>query len=698
MAIGHDAEEAILRFLKIEKTNDVDSAFRIAVDSVATIAKETGIHDLKELPATVNFSVLGSLLSMSGDMLYLFEKAVQERVSKITADTIHSNQIQVQRLLQPSVRKKLAAYYTKEAGLNAMSQIAREYGRIHDSPLSMCDPFIGSGLTLSEVITRNPELRTSKVWGIEPHPLSALVAYSAILHAVKGDARKVEVFTGDAFKIVGSDSAGGGFPTADVILTNPPFTRWEILDKNERLSLTGLVNLLGYDEYVSRRQLNLQVLSLFVMDYILRDHGLLVSVLPASTFYTIYGETAKRLLNDKYQTHALIENGAESSFSIDSEFKELILVATKDKATKDAAFITLDKGSGVMKTLHAVLGELKPSYNNINWVNTSRIPSPWKNNWLSLFGNNKIRDLLSGIFTKAFGNGTLGSWYDAVGKKRIARGVEMYGPDFFFVPNRFWKVADEKVDSVILQNDREKTVLDIDREFLTLAFRKPEHYTKSVAPSVAHHLVAIPPKPFDELPESLKAYIKWGIEARTAVPAFRSFGKFWYSHVYRQLKTKKPFGRVFLPDKVDPSFRNRAVFSCYSDQPLTASKNFYIVNLRNFALDKAICAWFNCTIFLAYFLVSSRKISDRWSRFLEEDYLRMPIPNVDKIDQVQLEEVNKAFDLFAESDLPILRSQITTHPREQLDSAILNALGVENEFLEELYDAVIEHFEGFDTN
>jgi hypothetical protein len=115
-------------------------------------------------------------------------------------------------------------------------------------------------------------------------------------------------------------------------------------------------------------------------------------------------------------------------------------------------------------------------------------------------------------------------------------------------------------------------------------------------------------------------------------------------------------------------------------------------------LDKAICAWFNCTIFLTYFLVSGRKISDRWSRFLEEDYLRMPIPNVDKISQVQLEEVNKAFDLFAESDLPILRSQIATHPREQLDSAILNALGVENEFLEDLYDAVIEHFEGFDTN
>ncbi|WP_156769845.1 hypothetical protein [Caldivirga maquilingensis] len=37
-------------------------------------------------------------------------------------------------------------------------------------------------------------------------------------------------------------------------------------------------------------------------------------------------------------------------------------------------------------------------------------------------------------------------------------------------------------------------------------------------------------------------------------------GKYWYSHVYRQVMIKRPFGRVFILDKVDLLFRNR-VFS-----------------------------------------------------------------------------------------------------------------------------------------
>jgi len=700
MRLDESAKETILQLMKIEEIDNVDSAFSVALDSIAAIAKDTGIHDLKELFEAVNFSILKPLLLLNETLFCSFESALRQRLDEIDVEGIRSNQIRVQRLLQPSARKKLAAYYTKEVGLDMMSAIVSEYTRLHSCQLSICDPFLGSGRTLSETIARNPKLKVSKAWGIEPHPLSALVAYSAILHAVKGDQTKVEVLVGDAFKIVGSTLPSvlwEGFQrrdsfSADVILTNPPFTRWEILEKNERSFLMQLVDQLGYGRYVSRRQLNLQILSLFIMDYVLRDHGLLVSVLPASTFYTIYGEAAKRLLNAKYQIHALMEYGTEPSFSIDSGFKELILVATKNKTFKKTAFVTLNRDTKPLEMAQAILRDKRPSHNNVNWVNSSSIPSPWGNNWLTLFGRSKIRDLLSRVFGRAFDKGTIEFWRDSLETKRIVRGVEMYGPDFFFVPNKFWKVVGEKNDFLTLENDKEKTVLEFDRRFLAVAFRKPEFYRKSVTPSVEHYLVAIPPKPLSELPESVRAYVQWGKESGTANPAIHSFGEVWYSHVYRQLKTKKPFGRVFLPDKIDPSFKNRGVFSFYSDQPITASKNFYIVTLGHASLDKAVCAWFNCTVFLAYFLVSSRKIADGWTRFLEDDYLRMPIPKVDSMSKEHLEELVRAFDSFSESDLPSVRSQIGEYHRGQLDAAVLNALGVENAFSRELWSAVLEHF------
>jgi len=33
--------------------------------------------------------------------------------------------------------------------------------------------------------------------------------------------------------------------------------------------------------------------------------------------------------------------------------------------------------------------------------------------------------------------------------------------------------------------------------------------------------------------------------------------KFWYSHVYKQMLTKKPFGHIIIPDKVDLGLKDR---------------------------------------------------------------------------------------------------------------------------------------------
>jgi len=692
MDIEKNAKEKILKALRIEKIENIDSAFDMVIDSIAAILKVTNIRYLKELIGLVDFQPLKFIESLNEKSLTAIEKRVQDRATEIDAKKIRLNQVQVQRFLQSSTKKKLAAYYTKRVGLNLMSQFVSEYRKIYNYPLTLCDPFLGSGLTLSEIVKQNPDLDITKLWGVEPHPLSALVAYSAILHAVNGDLEKVEVFVGDAFKLVAFENfTKRNLPESNVILTNPPFTRWEILDKNDRIFLAKLVDRLGYSKYVSRKQMSLQVWSLFLMDYILEHNGLLISVLPASTFYTIYGETAKKLLNEKYQIHALVEYKKEPSFSIDSGFKELILISTKGNTFKDTAIVSLNQ-NGVIERLQTILSGEKPFHKNINWVNTSKIPQPWNNNWLTLFGKSKTKDLLSKIFAKALKKGSIDFWRASLEKKSIVRGVEMYGPDFFFVPNRYWKIAEENVNYVILENSAEKMVLRIDKEFFTRAYRRPKFYKSSIRPVVEHFLLSIPPEPFEELPENIVKYIEWGSRGETAIPAIRSFGKFWYSHVHKQLKTKNPFGRVFLPDKIDPSFRTRAVFSCYSDKPITASKNFYIVTLGNKSLDKAISAWFNSSIFIAYFLVSSRRISDRWTRFLVEDYLRMPIIKLDTIRRRDLEEIEKIFDGLADTKLSPIRSQIGENHREQLDRAILDALRVEDISCKELHNTIKEYF------
>lgn len=687
--------DQVLITLQIKDIRDSLEAFEIIITSLATILKSTGLGDISTLIKLTNFAPLKSLESLSKEEISLVEDLVRQKMSSLTSKDIFESQIKVARLIAPTQRKKLAAYYTKPVGLKLMASMVSRYAETCGCSIVLSDPFLGSGLTLSEAIKGLSKSHITKIWGIEPQVLSALVAYAAIVHSLEGDYEKIEITVGDAFKIVHEKlSSFGSFskplheviPQANIILTNPPFTRWELLDQDYRVFLTKLIHRLGYTDYVKRRQQNLQLISLFLMDYFLKTDGLLISVLPASTFYTLYGEAAKAMLKDKYSVQAIVSYGSESSFSIDSGFKELILIASKKKVDLETAFLTIGANNvDQMEELSCILKGVKPTNDYINWVNISKIPYPWNMNWLALFGQDPLREMISKIFRQAAESDMLTSWADAFDKKQIVRGIEMYGPDFFLIPNKYWRIVNEDAEGVTIENDH-RIKLRISREFMISALRKPEFYVDSIIPRVGHYFLSIPQKNESELPLGIAEYIKWGELHSAAKPALRVFGRYWYSHVNKQINVKKPFGRVFLPDKIDPSFDKRGVFACYTDQLLTASKNFYIATFDDKLKDKALASWFNSSLFIAYFIMASRKISERWTRFLEEDYLRMPIININLLDKHALQELANNFDKMAERKLKPIVSQLGEDFRLQMDETWFGIIGIEDSAtLQELY-------------
>ncbi len=697
-------KELIKRLLAILKVRDViDSAaaLEIIVTSLAAILKSTNMPDISTLIKLTNFAPLKSLASLPQKDIFVLEELVTHKQETLALEDIFESQIKVARLIAPANRKRLAAYYTKPIGLRLMALLALEYAKRYERPLILSDPFLGSGLTLSEAIKELPPSHINKIWGIEPHPLSALVAYSAVAHALKGEYQKAKIIVGDAFKMVYQTPTSQSLlsytesytelskemvPKANVILTNPPFTRWEILDKDYRVFLTKFVQKLGYDKYVKRRQQNLQLISLFLMDYLLEEDGLLVSVLPVSTFYTLYGEAAKALLKDKYWIQAMVDF-FEPSFSIDSGFKELVLIANKRKTDFETAFLTIDSYDlNLLEELSNIFKGARLTNSRLNWVNISKVPYPWHMNWLTLFGQNPLRELITKIFAQAAKRGVVATWSDAFNEKRIVRGIEMYGPEFFLIPNKYWRIVAENAEEILIKNNDTEMELHIDREFITPALRKPELYVDCIIPLVKHYFFSIPPKNESELPPDIAEYIRWGKLHSTAKPAVRAFGRYWYSHVNRQINVKKPFGRIFLPDKIDPSFSKRGVFACYTQEPLTASKNFYISTFNDDLKDKALALWFNSSLFIAYFIVASRKISERWTRFLEEDYLRMPVINVNLLDKHALQELANNLDKMAERKLEPLVFQLWEDFRLEMDKTLFEIIGIEDStILRELY-------------
>ena len=576
--------------------------------------------------------------------------------------SVRECQERVQMIIPRERRKSFAVYYTIRQVAELMAKLAKDF---HDSEeLVIADPFLGSGITLTAAIDEIRPERILKVWGIEPLPLPALIAYASLLQSMEGRREAIDVIVGDSFREVPSLD----LPKADIILTNPPFTRWNHLERGYRESLISLMRELGYGKYI-RGESGLQVLSMFLCDRVLRRGGLLVSVLPASTFYTIYGRGYKSFLRDEYHLHAILESRTRASLSEGSGFKEVIIVASKGSDKGPTTLIRFDMGG--------------LDISDYQRVDLNSLPKFLELNWLALFERG-LRDILVRIFELGLRKGTLGYWGEVLGKN-IVRGIEIYGPDFFFIPNKFWKITNEREDHIVIENSGMELV--ISKEFLVRTLRRPSLYSDKIGVDVDSFMLSVPPIDISELPEDLRIYIEWGAGSGAAKPAIKAYGGKWYSHVYRQMRVKDPFGCVFIPDKVDLLFRRRGVFANYSEEEVAASKNFYIVRDRDLA--KPLVGWLNSTFFISILVLLGRRISDTWTRFLESDYLELPVINPGKGADEIAESVSKMMDM----ELPPLYDQIGEDYRYELDLSVAKFIGIEDPEgeVERIYSTLIDN-------
>ncbi|MEM0191582.1 MAG: class I SAM-dependent methyltransferase [Candidatus Korarchaeum sp.] len=671
-------QDRILRKLGISPSTP--EGFEILVSSLKVIQRYNESGDLESL-ANWSAPVLPYLRRLDpGEIRYIESKLVKPH------PTLKECQVRVQKTVPQAERKRFAAYYTVEHGIRFMAYTAHEYlENMGKDKVVVADPFLGSGRTLTAAIERIGVERLEAVWGVEPLPLPALVAYAALLSAVDGRRELVRVVVGDAFTEVPasfSKLTGNDLPKADIVLTNPPFTRWKHLEKSYRKSLLATVSGLRYGKYIHRGEPGLHVLSMFLVDHALRENGLVVSVLPASTFYTIYGRGYKEFLKRRYDVLAVLENAFGPSFSEDSGFKEVILVAVK-RPSGEGQTIFAELGGDV--EMYAKYLMARRGFNQkLNAFSIHELPRFLDINWLALFEGGELRDFVVEVFKKGLKNGTLGYWSSILGRNSIVRGIEMYGPEFFFIPNKTWRVVRE--DEVVeVENVRNGTRLGIGRGCLVRTLRKPSMYSHTIEARVDSYMLSIPPVELSELSDELRQYVEWGAGSGAAKPALNAYGKYWYSHVHRQIATKKPFGQVFIPDKVDLMFKNRSVFANYTREKTAASKNFYIVRDEDNA--KVLIAWFNSTVFVSILMLLGRRISETWTRFLENDYLELPVINMKTIDEDASRRLQETIDEILGRRLPPLWKQLGEKYRYELDTAVAEALGIENSKrkIEELY-------------
>jgi hypothetical protein len=499
-------------------------------------------------------------------------------------------QYKIQNLVD---RKMTSSYYTNSDGISVIRSFLNKIP--NKKEIVLMDPFMGSGVLLSSV---NDIVKPSKIIGIEINKKPCELGRK-ILSSIYNN---VEVMCGDAFKIAWKYKA-------DIIISNPPFVRWHLINNRNKL-LQSIISH-GYGNFISRKDPGLHILSLFLIDSILKEGGYALLVLPASIFYTNQGSGIKKFLKYKYDILSITENLKSPSFSSGSGFKELIIFLKKKKSFE-------------LKDIQTSIYQYNKSLIKVYDVNLTKLPKFLDRNWLSLFNYDKAKKLVE-MIDKALDTGLL----RYLKKNEIIRGVEIYGSDFFFIPNKSWSIVNENENYISIKN--KELILKIPKRYLIKCIRKPEYYNNNI---IIHdpkfYAIAIKDSPKGDLIK----YIEWG--KKQNIPALK-FGANWYQHIWKQLQSKNPYGHIFIHDKLD--LTKHKIIANYSEKPLCASKNFYIIKENN----PLIVAWLNSTIMQDILKIFSKRISNNWTRLLEEDYFEIPMPSkIKNVDLNNIQNMEKA--------------------------------------------------------
>jgi hypothetical protein len=299
-------------------------------------------------------------------------------------------------------------------------------------------------------------------------------------------------------------------------------------------------------------------------------------------------------LKEFYDTLYLVENVNKPSFSSGSEFKELIVVLKK-------------RGLKEKQNNNTEIYQYEENLNRLGSVNLHELKGFIERNWLSLFKYNEAKRL-SEFLEEGLNQGVL----RYLKRDEIMVGIQMFGPKFFFIPNKHWKITKESETVITISNG--KDTIEIPKKYLIKCLRKPEYYMeKTYIDDPKFYILSI-----DGIPQGdLERYIAWGLEQK--IPAL-SLGEEWYKHIWKQIQTKKPYGHIFLHNKID--LKRHRILANYSSKPLCASKDFFIIKTNN----PLIAMWYNSEVMRDFLKIFGKKISSSWTELLVEDYLQIPVP------------------------------------------------------------------------
>ncbi|MCY3410281.1 MAG: methyltransferase [Candidatus Heimdallarchaeota archaeon] len=535
-----------------------------------------------------------------------------------------------QHYLDSVTRKVTASNYTQDA-ISLIKDLA------FDDINSIADPFCGSGRLITAFLK---EFHAETVYINDIQEFPVLLAKLRIYHRFPDVSIHASI----------NDAFGLEIPKVDLIIMNPPFTRaMHISDHTHSL-------IHKWIKADVSKHTGLHTYALFLADHLLNHRGYLFSVLPGSTFSSSYSKDFINVLLKKYDRIQLIQDNQKLSFSEDSEFNEVLLYAQKSRGDTDVQFREITTNTSLV-------------------IPKNDLKSEW--NWIRYFRLSELHRFIKSMNLTLFG-------FDS---STIKRGIELYGPNFFFFPNKHITRV-ELIDEQVILNPG---AFNLPSRMLLPILRQPKLYKETITPIINQYTLCV-----DRLASEEEGFIQNYVNSfiKEAEVAIKRFGEKWIHHIHHQISTKQPKGRLFLIDKLD--ILQTSTLIHYTDTDQYCTKNFYVVQLPN-DIVKLLSAWMSSSLYLLLYLASRREINRSYGRLQIIDYINEKlIPSVIFSDQFdnQKELILNEFDKLRSKTLPTIPEQLDNKLKFELDKLFIQLLQLDCT-VEKVYEVLIATLDSF---
>jgi hypothetical protein len=662
-------------------------------------------------------------------------------------------------LIPHKIRKRIAAYYTSNSACELLARLTIQKGT--DLVL---DPSCGSGGFLVAAYNVKKELAPglkheeiiNSIYGFD---ISLFASHLSVINLSLQNLQEAtdEVFitVDDAFnqypsetlellwsppnsKVVaakdGIESKRVILPRMDVVLMNPPFTRIERLESNYQDYLVGQKGILRkFAKYV-KGQSGLHCFFLLHATSFLKDRGRIGIVLPAATFSSEYGEKIQPFILKNYRILYIITYESQSTFSVDCDFKEILLVAVrgKNEARSDwnAKIVILKKELSFGKILPTanqllkITEDVKSQEYEVRTIPKSEFEK--ESNWMTFTRPQALRDFID-IMRKS----PTSSKQERV--VSFHEGYHMDAPHFFRIPGDYWEIATDGQLYATIRHRQTAVELNIPKKYLIPTLDVPDAQREILA-RMKNYVFSIPEsEPDENLSPDVREYIKWGSDLRVSsrdrnlksaqelykISNYTKSGRRWYTYGnYIQNREGSTTGEkiqigshMALVEKFRT--RKRECIVLFSRTLLTGSNSYFFgvldqkiaaelvtnetkgPNEARIQGEKLLAAWFSSTLFLALYVYYRREISLDYGYIKIGDMSSFPCVDPSKLSGEQKSEILEKFDKLTNIPLPTLYEQLKSQKLRELDLAFMKALGIKQpeKILDQLYSDLISELD-----